>query len=887
MWHSNNDMKKQKKINPPWLPGKLLNLIVNKDESYSVIGDFDEEYFERIEEFGIRKARLWYWIQMFRSFPLIIKDSFYWGFAMFNNYLKIAYRNLLKSKGFSFINIIGLALGMALSIMIYSFIENEISYDQFHEKADRIYRARLHAKLAESEFNLANSPAVLAETLLNEFPEVESTFRISRVREIYFRHEEDIIKETNFYFADSNMAGIFTLNLLLGDPATALIRPNSIIITKEMSEKYFGGENPINRSLVTNEGTEYTVTGVADPYPTNSHFKFNFIASMSTINSTLSPYWLGNEAYTYVLLKEETVIENLKEKLPGVVKAHAGPQMKAMMGVSFDDFEASGSFFKIEVQALTDIHLTSGIENEFEAGGNTTNIYIFSIIGSVILLLGCINFINLSTARTSIRTKEIGVRKVLGSQKIQLIKQFLTESIILSTISFLIALLLILLLYPVFIDLASRTIELNLWNNPAKLLIVFLGSITIGFISGIYPSLLFSSFNTINTIKGRLNPGTGVSRLRSVLVVFQFSITIILVASTLIIHNQLDYIKNKDLGYNDEQVLVISGISSLGKQTESFKNEVLKNNNVINASVSRSLPGRNLSATIFKCEEHDINLNYAFALFPTDYDYVNTFGTRIIAGRYFSKEFSTDSNSVVLNETAVKEFGLSDPLGKQILHPSDEPGEYNRLNIIGVMNDFHVETLRGEIHPVVFSLIRDEDNEFLSLKLKSEDAKESIAALESLWAEFSPDKPFEYFFMDEDFDKYYKEDIKTGKLFTAFSALAVFIACLGLLGLISYTAERRTKEIGIRKTLGASLPSILILLSKDFSLWILIANVIAVPVVYYFMSGWLEEFAFRISINPLTFVIAGIATILIALLTAAYQTLKAALINPVESLRDE
>jgi putative ABC transport system permease protein len=379
----------------------------------------------------------------------------------------------------------------------------------------------------------------------------------------------------------------------------------------------------------------------------------------------------------------------------------------------------------------------------------------------------------------------------------------------------------------------------------------------------------------------------GVSRLRSVLVVFQFSITIILGASTLIIYHQLDYAKNKDLGYNEEQILVIQGISSLGKQTESFKNEVLKNNNVITASVTRSLPGRNLSATIFKCDEHDINLNYAFAYFPTDYDFVRTFGTRILDGRYLEKDYPTDSNSVVLNETAVKELGLSDPVGKQILHPTDEPGEYNRLNIIGVMNDFHLETLHGVMHPVVFSLIEPEDNEFLSLKLKSWNARESIEELENLWAEFSPDKPFEYFFMDEDFEKYYKEDIKTSQLFTAFSLLAIFIACLGLLGLISYTAERRTKEIGIRKTLGASLPNILILLSRDFTIWIIISNLIAVPIVYYFMSAWLQEFEFRISINPLVFIIAGTGTLIIALLTAAYQTLKAALSNPVDSLRDE
>ena len=880
-------MKNQKKTNPPWLPSRILSLIVDKDESYSVIGDFDEEYFERVEEFGKGRASLWYWFQMIRSLPLIIKDSTIWGAAMLNNYIKIAYRNLLKSKGFSFINVAGLALGMALSIMIYSFIENEISYDTFHEKAGRIYRARMHAKLAESEFNLANSPAVLAETLVNEFPEVEAAFRINNKREIYFRHGEEIIKETNFYYADSNMAEIFTLNLLHGDPAAALTQPNSVIITREMSDKYFGTENAINKTLTTNDGTEFLVTGIAGAYPANSHFKFDFIASMSTIRSSFGPYWLNNDVYTYVLLKEGASLKTLQEKLPGVVKAHAGPQIKAMMGVSFDEFESSGSFFKIELQSLTAIHLTSGIQNEFEAGGSKTNIYIFSIIGLVILLLGCINFVNLSTARTSTRTKEIGVRKVLGSQKIQLIKQFLMESVILSTISFLIALLIILLLYPVFIDLANRTIELNLWNNPVKLLAVFSASILIGFISGIYPSLLFSSFNTVNTIKGRLNPGIGVSRLRSSLVVFQFSITIILVASTLIIYNQLDYIKNKDLGYNEEQILVVQGISSLGEKTDSFKEEVLKNKNVLSASVSRSLPGRNLSATVFKCEEHDINLNYAFALFPTDYDFVETFGTRILEGRFFGQDYSTDSNSVVLNETAVRELGLSDPVGKQLLNPADEAGEYNRLNIIGVMNDFHLETLHDKMHPVVFSLIDDDDNKFLSIKLKSRDAKASIGDIENLWAEFSPDKPFEYFFMDEDFDKYYKEDINTGKLFSAFSLLAIFIACLGLLGLISYTAERRTKEIGIRKTLGATIPGILLLLSRDFTLWIIIANVIAVPFVYYFMSGWLEEFAFRIDINPMIFVIAGIVTIMIALLTSAYQTLKAALSNPVDSLRDE
>jgi len=804
---------------------------------------------------------------------------------MIKNYLKIALRNFRSQKLFSLINVFGLALGMACTILIYSFIESEVSYDKFFNNSDRIYRARLHAKMGESEFNMANSPAVLAGTLLEEFPQIDNVTRLVKIDPVYFKNNDDVIKEEHLIYADSSFFSIFSVEMIQGDPVTALNSPNSIVLTEESSIKYFGNLNSIGKVLITDTGESYQVTGVVKKLPQNTHFNFDFLASMLTIEDGLEQYWLGNQVYTYFLLKKGQNIKSIEQKLSDVIKKYVEPQISAFMGISFDEFISSGNYFKIEIQPLLDIHLTTGIDSDFEPGGSRNNIYIFSSITILILLLGCINFINLSTAKISTRAKEIGVRKVLGSHRKQIIKQFLSESVLLSIIAFTISLILVTLLAPLVTEITTKQFGITIWKNPLTLLVMLICAIIVGIISGFFPAMIFSGINIINIFRGKTTSRSNIGRLRTGLVVFQFTVTTFLITSTIIIYNQLLYMKYKDIGYDRDQIFVISNLAQLGKNIDVFKEQLITNDLVQNATLTRSLPQRNQAATVYQVEGQD-NKNYAGQYYLTDYDFAKTFGIKIIEGRYFSKEFSTDSNAVVLNQAAVKEFGITNPIGKRIFSFDDNNNPL-ALNIIGIIKDFHTADLHNKISPVVFALNDPSDRQFLSLKMKSNKTKECIELVETLWNNFNTCKPVEYFFVDQDYELFYKDDIRIGKLFTSFSVLAIFIACLGLFGLISFSAERRTKEVGVRKVLGASVQRITILLSKEFIIWVLLANIIAWPVAYYFMNKWLQDFAFRIDITLWPFLVSGLIALIIAIATVSYQSIKAAIANPVDSLKYE
>lgn len=804
---------------------------------------------------------------------------------MLKSYLKIAIRNFRRQKLFSLINIFGLALGMACAILIYSFIQSEVSYDKFFKNPYRIYRARLHAKMGDSEFNMANSPAVLAQTLVDEFPQIKSATRLARLDPIYFSNNDNLIKEENLIYADSNFFKIFSVKMVQGDPATALTKPHSIILTEESSNKYFGTSNSIGKVLITDNGESFQVTGVVEKLPVNTHFNFDFLASMSTIESGLEQIWLGNQVFTYFLLEEGQDIKSIELKLPDVIKKYVEPEINAYMGISYEEFISSGNYLNIDVQPLLDIHLTTGIDSDFEPGGSRSNIYIFSSIAILILLLGCINFINLSTAKTSTRAKEIGVRKVMGSQRKQIIKQFLAESVILSVVSFFISMIFVTLLSPVVNEIAGKPIVLTFWNNPVTYILLLCCAVLIGIISGFFPAMIFSGLNALNILRGKTSSRSNLGRLRTSLVIFQFIVTTFLNVSTVTIYNQLQYIRYKNLGYDRDKIFVISNMAQLGKSMDAFKEQLINNDLVQSATITRSLPERNQVATIFQTEGQD-NKNYAAMVYTTDYDFPLTFGTKIIEGRYFSKEYATDSNAVVLNQTAVKEFGITNPIGKRIF-TFDGENKPVPVNIIGVMKDFHTANLHNKIRPVVFILNDPSDRQFLSLKMKVKNAKACIGLVERLWDNFNPGKPVEYFFMDKDFELFYKDDIKIGELFTSFSILAIFIACLGLFGLISFSAERRTKEVGVRKVLGASVQGVTILLSKEFIKWVLLANIVAWPVAYYFMNKWLQDFAYRINLTVWPFLLSGMIVLCIAIITVSYQSIKAALANPVESLKYE
>jgi putative ABC transport system permease protein len=806
---------------------------------------------------------------------------------MFKIYLKITIRNLLKYKAYSSINIVGLAIGMACCILIFFFVQNELRYDRFHKNAAQIYRVGLKGIIGTEEFNVANAPAPLAETLVREFPEVLHATRVVRAGEIYIRYQDKRFKEENFRYVDSTFFDVFTVEGIRGDIKSALKLPNSVILTPSTAQKYFGTEDPLGKTIIMEDGTEYQVSGIAKEFPQNSHFHFDFLGSLTSLEVSRDQFWIANKAHTYIVLQKDYPPDQLEAKFPDMVRKYVGPLVQNLMGIAYDDFVSSGNSFGFFLQPLLDIHLHSNLGAELEPNNDIKTIYIFSAIGFIILLIACINFINLATARSTRRANEVGVRKVLGSNRFQLMLQFLGESVVFSLIAIFMAIALMELLLPFFNELAGKNLEIRFLDNWFLLPGLIGVALFVGILAGSYPAILLASFQPVSVLKDKFHSGLKGGRIRNGMVVFQFAASIILLVSTLVVYGQLQYIRNERLGFNKEHVLVIPNAGVLGEQQQAFKNELTQNSDIVNVSYSSSLPGRSLSATFFKSENSAEGENHALLYFMADYDFLNTFHLELTEGRYFSRGNSTDSMAVLINAAAVKSLNLTDAVGKPLFLPGDTPEENYTLNIIGVLKDFHMQSLHEKIRPLVVALIEASDVKYVSLKIKPENIQETLNFLESKWLDFVEERPFEYFFLDDDFDRMYRSEIRTAKIFSTFAILAIFVACLGLLGLASFTVERRTKEIGIRKVHGASVAGILFLLSKEFAKWVLLANLIAWPIAWFSMNSWLENFAYRIGIGWWMFVLAGGLALVIALITVSYQAVKAAVMNPVDALRYE
>ncbi len=800
---------------------------------------------------------------------------------MFRNYLKIAFRNLLKYKAYSFINIFGLAVGITACIMILLYVNDEVSYDKYNTKAERTYRLYGRALMQGREFRMAVSPAPAGATLVHDFPEVVQYARLLPSANMLIKYKNNVFSETRFFWADSTLFDVFTIPFIKGNPRIALKQPHTVVLTESLAKKYFGNEDPLNKIMNFEDGTAYTVSGVVKDCPSNSHFHYDIFASMASIEAGKSNFWINNNFYTYIVLKKGASVSALQAKFPELVKKYAGPQIYQAMGITFEDWEKKDNSYEFYLQPLTSIHLYSHLNNELEANSDIKYVYIFSIIAVFILMIACINFMNLSTARSITRSKEVGVRKVLGSNKSQLIKQFLTESFLLTFIAVLIAVLLVEILLPFFDNLAGKSLHTNYFHSLLAIPALFFVIIIVGLISGSYPAFFLSSFQPVKVLKGKATGNKG-SWLRSGLVIFQFSISIILFIGTMIIYSQMKYIQEADLGFNKEHVIVIQRAWALENHAQTFKEELLKSPNIIDATNTNDLPGRQFSETVFKLENAPASQQFLMGLISTDGNFAKTMGIKIAEGRYFSNQNPADSLAVIINESAVKTFNLKEPLGKRITFT----GQNLTCTIIGVVKDFHIRSLHQKIEPLVIYYGRGQTS-YLPIRISSKDISGTISHIKDEWKKFVPNKPFEYFFLDEDLNKLYQSEQKTGEILTSFSLLAIFIACLGLFGLAAFTTERRTKEIGIRKALGASVPHVIFILSKEFSKWVLVANIIAWPVAYYFMNKWLQDFAYRININIWIFVLAGIAALLIALLTVISHSVKAATANPIKSLRYE
>jgi len=803
---------------------------------------------------------------------------------MIGNYFKTACRSLKRNKGFTFLNIAGLAIGLAACLLIVFYVIDEASYDRYNTNGDRIYRVNTDKKINSSVTSSAIAAPKVAEALRINFPGIEKTVRLLPDEDVRFKKGDELVMEKSAVYCDSTIFDIFTLPMLEGDPKTALTEPNTIVITERMAEKYFNTTHVLGKVLVkvenNNTTTNHQITGVIRNLPARSHFNFDFFESMVSVRVSSNKNFTAFYPFsTYLLLKPHSDYKALEAKLPAFLRKH----------IDFiDDMEKHGDYIKLNLTPLYDIHLRSNRTNELSANGNIQYVYIFSGIALFILLLACINFMNLSTAHSSTRAKEVGVRKALGSPRKYLITQFLSESTLITFFAMLTAILLAWALLPLFNQMSGKSLSITTgtftWLLPSMLGI----TLVIGTLAGAYPAFFLSAFKPVEVLKGKISVGFRGSALRSFLVVFQFAISIFLIIGTLIIYNQLNYIQKKSLGFNRKQVVLVKHMNVLDKQANIFKQEIKHLPGVVNASLSSFVPTGDRRWTSYVSANHSI---HPTQFWPVDEDYLRTMGMNLEKGRDFNTQLSSDSSAMIINQTAAGVMGFTgDPINKTIVFGTDQ----KQYHIIGVVKDFNFSSLRDNVTPVVMTMMTSFERkkegdgpDVLGIKVNAENLPDLIAGIENKWKTLSNNQEFDYSFMDEDFDALYRAEKRTGSISLLFTSLAIFIACLGLFGLAAYAAEQRTREIGIRKVLGANVPDLVALLSANFLKLVIIAVLVAAPLAWLFMEKWLQGFAYRQSIQWWIFPVAGLGAILMAMITISIQFIKAAIANPVQSLKNE
>ena len=798
---------------------------------------------------------------------------------MIRNYIKTAYRSLLKNKSFTAINVLGLAIGLATCMLIAFYVVDELSFDQYNLNADRIYRVNNDIKLGDNASSYATSPAVLAPTLKSNFPEVEQTVRFLDRGGTMVRKGSQNIYEERMIHADPSLFDVFTLPVIEGDASSALVQPHCVVITEAIAQKYFNTTAAVGRVLTFNDTAQYKITAVIKNVPQQSHFNFDFFISMSTLAESTENNWLANHYNTYLLLKHGTNAANLEAKLPGLVARNAADQLTRTFNGSLSKLKQRGDYFKFNLTPLKQIHLQSNRVGELGTNGNLQSVFLFAAIGIFILLIACVNFMNLSTARSANRAREVGVRKVLGSSRKYLIAQFLSESLMVTLAATIIAVIAAWALLPLFKQLSGKEFIISSYLLvrliPALVLVVLL----VGGLAGAYPAFFLSAFKPVDVLKGKIAGGFKGGRLRSFLVVFQFAVSVFLIIGTLVIYGQLKFIQNKDVGFNRDQVLLIRNGRFLGSRAKSFKQEIKQMQGVENATLSNFFPVTmaRRSAILFKDPVQKEALTAQE--WTVDEDYVNTVGIQVLAGRDFSNQLSSDSTAIIINQTAAKQLSLANPIN----HNLYEGGK--QYHIIGVIKDFNFTSLRDNVTPLTLKLAENRGK--MAVRIHSANMPLLISQIANKWADSAPGQPFTYTFMDQDFDALYRSEQRTGKLFITFSTLAIAIACLGLFGLAAYAAEQRTKEIGIRKVLGAGVSSIVQLLSLEFIKLVFIAILVATPIAWFMMNKWLQDFAYRITLTGWIPAAAGLIAVVIAFLTIGFQSVKAANANPVKSLRSD
>ena len=801
---------------------------------------------------------------------------------MFRNYVTVAFRNIAKHKFFSAINILGMTIGITACLLIVLWVSDELSYDRFHVDHERIYQVGLHGKIAGQDIRTANTCIPMAPALVTEIPEVEDATRIIPFfGQPAVKFDDKVFAEERVLFADSNFFDFFSFRLLEGDEKTALQEPYSVVLTKKTSEKLFGAASPLGKIITINgNDRSYKVTGLVEEAPSNSHFHFNMLISSESHDQVKNGVWLNNFMFTYLKVRENSSVQAVNAKFPYLVEKYIGPEIERFMGVTIKKMKEQGDDYGYYTTKLSDIHLYSTSQGDIEPGGNITHIYFFGGIGIFILIIACINFMNLSTARSAGRAKEVGLRKTLGSLRNQMIGQFLAESMLYSFFAVALALVACFLLLPSFNLLSGKQLGMEVLSNPVFITSIVALVVLVGLIAGSYPAFYLTSFNVVEVLKGKVKAGMKSKGVRSSLVVLQFFISIFLIIFTVVVYEQIQFMHEKNLGLDKQNVMVLPNMWRLKENKEAFRNGLSARTGIEKLSfTNNNFPGVN-NTTVFRAaaseQDHIMGVYYA------DYDHMDVLKLEMGTGRYFSRDFPSDSSAIILNEAAAKEFGFENPIGEEILFNDDNRKE--RLKVIGVIKNFNFESFKSQVRPLSIRLSQNANN---LLVRYSGDPQKLITDTEKLWKQYAANEPFEYTFLDQEFDELFREEQRMGKIFSIFSGLAIFIACLGLFALAAFTTEQRTKEIGIRKALGATPFSLTIILSKEFTQLVLIAFIPASVLGWYVSNQWLAGFAHRIEINPIVFLLSGVAAIVIAWLTVSYQAIKAAATNPVDSLRYE
>ncbi|WP_420319122.1 ABC transporter permease [Ekhidna sp.] len=874
--------------NPPKLARKLLHWFCSENVLEFLQGDLEELYHLRMERNGRFKAALHYFLDVFSAIrPFAFKQSrSNSNIAMFKNFYFTSVRNFARNKRYFLTNLTGLTIGLTSFVLIAFYIINELSYDRFHTKYEQIYRVSNVAVINGKQNREAPASAPLAAVAVNDYAAVKSAVRIVQSDPVLLEEGDRKFIEDGLFYVDPSFFEFFDFNLIEGKSKEVFKHPRSLVLTTSYAEKFFGDQRAVGKQIqLDTDSSFYIITGiVADP-PPNSHIQFDMLASLNSLPDVdKGNNWIGNGAHTYLLLSEGTDIKDLEESMRDIFYNHMAPQIEYYTGQTIGEWEASGNWVGYELMSMKDIHLKSDFTKELTPIGNLSYIYIYAVIGFIILFIAIFNYVNMATAQSATRAREVGIRKVMGSSWSLLVKQFIFESVLLALSAGILAAFLSYTLQPSFEWMLQKELAFGILSSFWGPIALIIFATLVGILSGSYPAFVLSRFHPIWAMKNTLSPVGTSGWLRNGLVVIQFAASIVIIIVTLVVYNQIDYMLTKNLGFDKEQVMVIRRPDALQNHLETFENELIAMSNVKQVSHTKTLPGKGYDIRSYRPK--DKGETFLFPNNLVDQNYHQVMNIELVSGRFFTDEHKqTDIHSVVINETAAQALGYDDPIGQKLTSPWHMD---DLVTIIGVVKDYHVESLHQPVLPVSMELLMDESPQYISIRLTSDqDVRKTIERIDELWAGYTNDHPFQYFFMDEEYEKLYQNEAATAKIFLVLASLSILIACLGLVGLISFNISTRRQEVGIRKVLGASTATLVWLLSNSMVRTTLIGTLVSWPVAYVATDYWLQNFAERTTINAWIFILATGIVLLIGALAISFQTIKASLTNPVESLRQE